>query len=91
METNTSAQGRTAGDAELELRLSAETVAGASSLVRKNIVAQATSVSARTIENWMRSKRIPFIRLSPRCVRFDLQRVLAALRRFEVKEVTRAK
>jgi hypothetical protein len=37
------------------------------------------------VQNWMRDKRIPFIRISRRCVRFDLKRVLAALRKLEVK------
>jgi excisionase family DNA binding protein len=48
-------------------------------------VARATKTSPRTVQNWMRDKRIPFIRISRRCVRFDLKRVLAALRKLEVK------
>jgi hypothetical protein len=74
-----------------ESRPATDAAADAFGLVKKRDVARAASVSARCVENWMAGKRIPFIRLSPRCVRFDLQRVLAALRRFEVKEVTRAK
>ena len=35
----------------------------------------------------MVQKRIPFIRLSARLVRFDLERVKAALQRYEIKEV----
>lgn len=57
-----------------------------SSLVKKNVVARATSASVRTVENWQRQKKIPFVKLSPRCVRFHLPSVLAALRRFETKE-----
>jgi hypothetical protein len=56
-------------------------------LVKKNVVAQAASVSCRSVENWMRQKRIPFVRLSPRCVRFHLPSVIAALRKFEIRQV----
>jgi hypothetical protein len=60
-------------------------------LVTKDVVARAASVSPRTIENWMVQRRIPYIRLSPRCVRFHITGVLAALRKFEVKEVGQAR
>ena len=60
-----------------------------SGLVKKTVVANALSVSCRSIENWMREKRIPFIRLSDRCVRFYLPSVLAALGKFEIKEIQR--
>jgi len=63
---------------------SAEVLGG---LVRKRDVARAASVSPRCVENWMRAKVIPFVRISRRCVRFDLSRVLAALRKFEVREI----
>ena len=53
----------------------------------KQTVASAASVSTRCVENWMKQKRIPFVKLSARCVRFDLKSVLAALRKFEIKEV----
>jgi hypothetical protein len=56
-------------------------------LVNKKAVAKAASVSCRCVDNWMREKRIPFLKLSARCVRFEINRVLAALRRFELKEV----
>jgi excisionase family DNA binding protein len=55
----------------------------------KEEVARAVSVSPRTVENWMAQKRIPFIRLSPRLIRFDLERVKTALKKYEVKEVGR--
>jgi excisionase family DNA binding protein len=55
----------------------------------KEEVARAVSVSPRTVDNWMAQKRIPFIRLSARLIRFDLERVKAALDRYEVKEVGR--
>jgi hypothetical protein len=66
-----------------------EPAAKDSGLVKKTAVARAASVSCRSVENWMRQKRIPFVRLSPRCVRFHLPSVIAALRKFEVKEVGR--
>ena len=65
--------------------------AGTLALVTKDVVARAASVSPRTIENWMGQRRIPYIRLSPKCVRFNITSVLAALRRFEVKEVGHAR
>jgi excisionase family DNA binding protein len=52
----------------------------------KQEVALAAGVSLRTVDNWMAQKRIPFIRLSARLIRFDLERVKAALARYEVKE-----
>jgi hypothetical protein len=58
-------------------------------LVKKNAVARAASVSARTIDNLQRKKLIPYIKLSARCVRYHLPSVLAALRRFEIREVGR--
>lgn len=57
-------------------------------LVTKAVVAKATTLSVRTIENLANSKRIPVVRISPRCVRYHLPSVLAALRRFEVKAVS---
>jgi hypothetical protein len=60
-----------------------------SGLVKINVVAQATSTSERTVQNWQKQKKIPFVRLSARCVRFHLPTVLSALRKFEVKEARR--
>ena len=60
-------------------------------LVDKRVVARVASLSLRTIDNPQREKKIPFIKLSARCVRYHLPSVLAALRRFEVHEVGRAR
>ena len=57
-----------------------------SGLVRKPVVARAASTSVRTIDNLVRQRKIPIVRISKRCVRFHLPSVLAALRKFEVKE-----
>jgi hypothetical protein len=45
-------------------------------------------VSTRTVDKWVSQKKVPFFRLSPRMIRFDLNEVAAALRRFKVKEVS---
>ena len=50
-------------------------------------VAAKANVSKRTINNWLRQKKIPYIRISPRCVRFYWPDVQKALDRFTVKEV----
>jgi hypothetical protein len=64
-----------------------EPAADGSRLVNKKAVAKAASVSCRCVDNWMAEGRIPFLKLSPRCVRFEIDRVLGALRWFELKEV----
>jgi len=58
-------------------------------LVKKPVVARAASTSVRTIDNLVRQRKIPIVRISKRCVRFHLPSVLAALRKFEVKEAGR--
>jgi hypothetical protein len=58
-------------------------------LVNKRVVAQITSASTRSVDNWIRERKIPVVRISKRCVRFHLPSVLAALRKFEVKEAGR--
>jgi hypothetical protein len=55
-------------------------------LLKRRELARAINVSPRTVDNWQKQKKIPVIKLSPRCCRFDLQSVLRALRRFEIKE-----
>jgi|SRR6476620_1097581 hypothetical protein len=58
-------------------------------LLKRRELARAISVSPRTVDNLQRQKKIPFVRISPRCVRFHLPSVLAALRKFEVQEAGR--
>jgi excisionase family DNA binding protein len=58
-------------------------------LVTKKQIAQLLSVSVRTIDNWVREKRIPVHRFSARCIRFNLPKVLSALNKFEIREVGR--
>jgi len=49
-------------------------------------VAKLAVVSWRTVQNWVAQKKIPVIRISPRCVRFDQRAVAAAMAKFIVKE-----
>ena len=58
-------------------------------LVNKRVVARAASASLRSVDNWIAERKIPVIRITKRCVRFHLPSVLAALRKFEVKEAGR--
>ena len=58
-------------------------------LLKRLQLARAINVSARTVDNWQKQKRIPYLKLSARCVRYHLPSVLAALRKFEVKEAGR--
>ena len=53
----------------------------------KQELALAIGVSPRTIDSWMSQRRIPFLRLSARLIKFNLERVKTALARYEVKEV----
>jgi len=55
-------------------------------LLKRPQLARAINVSPRSIDNFVARKIIPAIRISARCVRFHLPSVLAALRKFEVKE-----
>ncbi len=52
----------------------------------KEELAHYLGVTVRTIDNYMRHRRLPFLKIG-RAVRFDRQRVEEALGRFEVKEV----
>ena len=58
-------------------------------LLKRPQLARAINVSPRTIDNFVARKIILTIRISARCVRFDLGAVLKALKRFEVKEAGR--
>ena len=76
------------GVAESTAQAEASSQSNGPTLLRnRKQVARAINVSCRTISNWQSSGKIPFLKPSPRCVRFYLPDVLAALRRFTVKEV----
>jgi hypothetical protein len=63
-----------------------ETAGDVSGLITKPLVARAIKVSTRSVDNWIFERKIPIVRISKRCVRFHLPSVIAALRKFEVKE-----
>ena len=48
-------------------------------------IAQQYRVSLRTVDNWMRTGVIPYVKIGG-VVRFDMAKVAAALARFEVRE-----
>jgi len=58
-------------------------------MIRKKDLAAALNVSARTIDNWVRQKRIPVHRFSPRLLRYDVRKVRTALDKYEVIEAGR--
>jgi hypothetical protein len=57
-------------------------------LVDKRALSKAISLSPRMIEILQGKRLIPVVRLSPRCVRYSISAVVAALRRFEQREVS---
>jgi hypothetical protein len=65
-----------------------ESAASPAALLKRQQLARALNASPRSVDNWQKQKKIPFIKISPRCVRFHLPSVLAALRKLEVKEAS---
>ena len=53
----------------------------------KRQLAHEQQVSIRTVDQWLHDKIIPVRKISPRLVRFDLDKVQEALNRYTVKEV----
>ena len=49
-------------------------------------LAKALAVGRTTVENWTRSRRIPSLKVG-RVLRYDLQKVLAALAAYERKAI----
>jgi hypothetical protein len=54
----------------------------------KTELAREHHVSIRTVDQWIAERKIPYKKLSPRMVRFDLDAVQRALDRYTVEEVT---
>jgi hypothetical protein len=48
-------------------------------LLTKDQLATVLNVSLSTINSWMRKGILPFYKLSPRCIRFDMEKVNAAI------------
>ena len=57
----------------------------AESLLTKKELAAYLGVSVRGVEGLMAARKIPYYSLGYRTVRFDLDKVLAAMDRFQVK------
>ena len=64
----------------------------ASKLLNKNGVGPPVVVSLRTVDNWMKDGILPYLKLGPKCVRFDPTECDKAIARFQVraKNQTRA-
>lgn len=50
-------------------------------LIKKKELAKRLSVSPRTIDEWVRKRKIPYLQISPRFYLYDFEAVLAALRK----------
>jgi hypothetical protein len=57
------------------------------SLLNKQQLATRLGLKVRGVESLTRSRKIPALRISGRCVRYSWPRVLAALSKFEQKAV----
>ena len=55
-------------------------------LLKRKQLAVALAMSERTIDNLQRQKKIPVVKISPRCCRYDLAAVLRSLGRFTINE-----
>jgi hypothetical protein len=53
----------------------------------KKGIAELLGLTVRGVECLVAARKIPVLKISRKCVRFDADRVLAALKKFEVKEV----
>lgn len=57
-------------------------------LLKKKDLAKRLSVSPRTIDEWARKRKIPYLQISPRFYLYDFEAVLAALRtQYQVEAV----
>lgn len=54
--------------------------------LRKEEEAKLLGISQRCLENWMKSKKVPFMKVG-KVVLFNHDRVMAALSKYEIKEV----
>jgi excisionase family DNA binding protein len=57
-------------------------------LVDKFVIARVFGVSPRTIENWVAQRKIPFLRIGRRTMKFKIADVRRALDRKTVKEIS---
>ena len=61
--------------------------ANADTLPRKRDIAARYGVSLRTVDRWVNEKKIPYLDLGNRSIRFRWEAVERAINRLEVKEV----
>lgn len=60
----------------------------APTLIKKRELAKRLSVSPRTIDEWARKRKIPYLRVGPRFYLYDFEAVVAALRKlYQVEAV----
>lgn len=58
-------------------------------LTKEELMTALALPSTRMVDELMRKRKIPYLRLGHKTVRFDLAKVLSAIQRLEVKEVGR--
>jgi hypothetical protein len=56
-------------------------------LLNRRQLAAALGLSERSIDNLQHQRKIPVVKISPRCCRYDLAAVLRALEQFIIREV----
>jgi hypothetical protein len=58
-------------------------------LVRRKVIERRYDVSARTLDNWMKARRIPFIKVGGLLL-FSIEKCDKALERFEIRRASGA-
>lgn len=56
-------------------------------LTKEELADRLGAASTRTVDELMRRRKIPYLKLGHRTIRFDWDKVCAAQEKFEVKEV----
>jgi hypothetical protein len=56
-------------------------------LVRRQVIEKRYGISGRTLDNWMKSRKVPFIKIG-HLLFFSVEECDRALERYTVKEVT---
>jgi hypothetical protein len=65
----------------------AEAEEGGGALLNREQIARALGVCERTISEWQKRKMVPYLKLSPRMIRFLLPEVIHELKRFQINAV----
>jgi excisionase family DNA binding protein len=61
--------------------------AGNDYLLNKDQLAKLLGIKRRGVEGLMKDRKIPVLRLGRRCIRFELDKVMASLRRLEQRAI----